>query len=286
MECTRVHGEALKLGISSLLFVRTPIEEAISKSAELGAECFELIYDLPHFKPDYDHRGLITIKELLDSHGLEVSVHASFWDLNPASHYRELWELSLKRVKRSIEACEELGGKVVSLHPGRCPIPEIGWLMRDAKNRYLKFLGECLELAGELGVKLAPENTDMPYCPYSTLDELEKLVGDLENAGVTLDVGHAYRGGKKAGIKNPEQKIVDAIKRLKKKVVHVHLHDNHGEQDEHLPPGEGNIDFRPILHALRVKNYRGLLIAELWDPENSIQTGRKGLKGFEALLGR
>lgn len=31
---------------------------------------------------------------------------------------------------------------------------------------------------------------------------------------------------------------------------HVHLHDNHGALDEHLPLGAGTIDFAPILAAL------------------------------------
>lgn len=273
----------MKLGLSSLLFVGTSIEKAVSLSAELGAECFELIYDLPHFSPEHKKDELAIIKGLLQHYGLGISVHATFWDLNPASHYSELWELSLKHVRRSIEACVELGSEIVCLHPGRCPIPEIGWLMRDSKNRYVKFLEECTKLAKELDVRLALENINLPFCPYSTLEELGELMGE-PNVGVAFDIGHAYRGEKKAGFKKPEWKIASEIKSLGKNIVHVHLHDNHGEEDEHLPPGEGDIDFEPILDALKAINYHGLLIAELWDPKNPIKTGRRGMEGFKKLL--
>ncbi|HID61063.1 MAG TPA: sugar phosphate isomerase/epimerase [Hadesarchaea archaeon] len=100
----------MKLGLSSLLFVRNTIEEAIRINSELGAECVEIIYDVPHFPPNYDLRKLASIKELLGSYGLGVSVHGSFWDLNPASHHRKLWELSLEQMRKSIDACRMLGG--------------------------------------------------------------------------------------------------------------------------------------------------------------------------------
>jgi len=77
----------MKLGLSALLFPKASVEEVIKFSAKLGAECVEIIYDVPHFQPDYDQRKLSGIKELLDAHGLGVSVHGSFWDLNPASHH-------------------------------------------------------------------------------------------------------------------------------------------------------------------------------------------------------
>ena len=86
----------MKLGLSSLLFVHNSIEEAIQISSDIGTGCIEIIYDIPHFPPDYDQRKLSALRELLKSYDLRVSVHASFWDLNPASHHRELWERSSK----------------------------------------------------------------------------------------------------------------------------------------------------------------------------------------------
>jgi sugar phosphate isomerase/epimerase len=34
------------------------------------------------------------------------------------------------------------------------------------------------------------------------------------------------------------------------RLKHVHLHDNHGQSDQHLPVGKGSIDFDPFFEAL------------------------------------
>ncbi|MDI6884550.1 MAG: sugar phosphate isomerase/epimerase, partial [Hadesarchaea archaeon] len=241
----------MKLGLSSLLFVRSSIEDAVRTIAELGSECIEVIYDVPHFMPDHDPRQLGGLKELIDSYGLDIAVHGSFWDLNPASHCREIREFSLRQAKRSIEACKHLGGKILALHPGRAAIPELEWFMREANQRCLDFFEECSAFARESGVKLAIENIGLPYYTCSSLEELGEIVDGREELGITLDIGHAYRREKAAGIENPEQDLAEAIKRLGKKITHVHLHDNHGERDEHLVPGQGSIDYEQIVSALK-----------------------------------
>jgi sugar phosphate isomerase/epimerase len=63
------------------------------------------------------------------------------------------------------------------------------------------------------------------------------------------------------------------------------VHDNHGKRDEHLPPGDGDIDFKPIAGALRSISYNGLLIAEPWDPEHQLEAGRKAMKGLKNIFG-
>ena len=271
----------MKFGLSSLLFVRSSIEDAVRASAEVGSECIEIIYDAPHFMPGYDRRQLKGLKELIDSYGLDVAVHGSFWDLNPVSHHREVWELSLKWVKQSIKACERLGGKISVLHPGRVVIPELEWFMREAKGRYLKFIEECRAFASERGIKIAVENMSLPYWG---LYELCELVWGREDLGIALDIAHAYLVMRKAKIDNPERELARAIGDMGKKIFHVHLHDNRGEHDEHLVPGEGSINFEPIVSALKAIDYSGMIIVELFDPGNAVEAGRMGLDRARKLL--
>ena len=84
----------MKIGLSSLLFVKASLEDAIKGIAEVGADYIEIICDLPHFMPDFDLAELKKLKELLDSCRLGVSIHSTFWDLNPASHYSEIRKLA------------------------------------------------------------------------------------------------------------------------------------------------------------------------------------------------
>jgi sugar phosphate isomerase/epimerase len=55
----------------------------------------------------------------------------------------------------------------------------------------------------------------------------------------------------------------DAIREVGRLVWALHLHDNNGDGDFHLPPGKGNIDWSAVARALRDASYRGTLNLEL-----------------------
>ena len=279
-------GDNMKFGLSSLPFVNASIEEAIRTIAKLGSECVEIVYDVPHFPPDYDHRKLSGIKELLDTHGLQVSVHASFWDLNPASHYRELWELTLEQTRRSIDACRALGGEIVVVHFGRCPIPDARRFLKGTKRRYLEFINKCIPYAQERGVTLTLENASgQPIFYPSTAEELRKFLAGLEGVKVTFDIGHAHLAERRAGKKSTGAAIAKSIEALREYLAHMHVHDNHGMEDDHLPPGDGDIDFKPAADVLRAIKYDGLLIAELWKPKHPLEAARKGIQKTREIFG-
>jgi len=66
-------------------------------------------------------------------------------------------------------------------------------------------------------------------------------MGHLDRVGVTLDLGHAHL----------TVGIPEAIATLGKRIVSVHVHDNHGLTDEHLWPGDGTIDWEAAIPALK-----------------------------------
>ena len=76
--------------------------------------------------------------------------------------------------------------------------------------------------------------------PASAIALLDRL-GDYP-CGFCLDVGHAH-----AFTSLPP---VQWVERLGSRIIHLHVHDNPGDDDRHLPPGEGTIDFPPLYAAL------------------------------------
>uniref|UniRef100_A0A7C4CAT7 Sugar phosphate isomerase/epimerase n=1 Tax=candidate division WOR-3 bacterium TaxID=2052148 RepID=A0A7C4CAT7_UNCW3 len=72
---------------------------------------------------------------------------------------------------------------------------------------------------------------------------LESLLGG--SLGLCYDVGHV-------SILPPEkrQAEMDFFARHASVIYHAHIHDNHGLRDEHLPPGDGTIDFVPFFRLL------------------------------------
>jgi sugar phosphate isomerase/epimerase len=46
----------------------------------------------------------------------------------------------------------------------------------------------------------------------------------------------------------------------------VHVHDNRGHRDDHLPPGDGVIDWPDVVQSLKAASYDGWLMLELSCP--------------------
>jgi sugar phosphate isomerase/epimerase len=87
------------------------------------------------------------------------------------------------------------------------------------------------------------------------MNDLNDLLVSLDMS-MTLDIGHANHAGY-----SPDEMIFDSIK-------HIHMHDNFGDDDAHLPFGEGSIDLKSIVNKLEEKNYDGIYIIEVNDTDS------------------
>ncbi len=117
--------------------------------------------------------------------------------------------------------------------------------------RNLKVLGA---LARDYSVVLCLENLDdnrVGSLPVELLALLHAADADIY---VTFDTGHAFIIAERYGIS-----LSDFFDVLHPFIKHVHLHDNDGISDLHLPPGEGKID-------------AGSVLKDIWDiqPENVV----------------
>jgi sugar phosphate isomerase/epimerase len=87
---------------------------------------------------------------------------------------------------------------------------------------------------------------------------------EAENAakkliGVTWDVGH-LNIMKKAGFKNED--VIKETEAIAKYVKHVHLTDNFGHSDSHLPIGMGNVPAKEIMEKLEQSGFKGKTAVE------------------------
>ncbi|MBW5411158.1 sugar phosphate isomerase/epimerase, partial [Brachyspira hampsonii] len=112
------------------------------------------------------------------------------------------------------------------------------------------------EFANTYGIKIAVENIFKGRI-YSKIDDLIDLVNtvNMENVGFCLDVGH----GNYDGIN-----ISETIRLMKDKLFELHLSDNLGDRDAHLPIGFGNIDWVSVINTLREIGYKGTATFEFF----------------------
>jgi sugar phosphate isomerase/epimerase len=99
--------------------------------------------------------------------------------------------------------------------------------------------------ARHVGVTIAVENTtsEMGDPAY-----LRAFVDETRLAGLrfNFDIGHAHLAD------GPEaERVEKAFAPLRELVVSAHIHDNHGEKDEHLPPYSGSIDWESAVKILK-----------------------------------
>jgi sugar phosphate isomerase/epimerase len=166
--------------------------------------------------------------------GLSCTVHAPFMDLNPGALEPLVFAATRRRFEQTLDAAESLGASLIVLHPGYDPWKYSGqdhlWLEQN-----LLFWPPLLARAGQFGCTLALENI-FEVRPDSLAALLESI--DSPSLGHCFDVGHWRLFA--------EGSLADWFAALGKRVVHLHLHDNFGQRDDHLPVGEGDIDFAAL----------------------------------------
>lgn len=221
------------IGISSPRFSLTPFEEMLEKIAG-DFELWEIVVEGEH--------GLGAIERSLSDEGqsykLRYQFHAPLSDVNISSLDPDVRELSIGKLEATVGLANRLGIDIVTIHPGH--LSPLGVMARErVKELNDDAYARLSRTALEHGVTVALEN--MPPMWITTYHTLESVVDAVEGTElrICLDVGHANIAGELGNI--------DSVVPL---LANVHVHDNHGDKDRHLPIGEGDIDFGRIMSSL------------------------------------
>jgi sugar phosphate isomerase/epimerase len=163
-----------------------------------------------------------------------IAMHGPFGDLNPGSFDPLIREVTARRIHAGLDAAAGIGAEHVVFHDGRVPAagPATPWIKRS-----ITFWKEVMGKASE-GTHVYLENF------LEDPDILQAIVDGVEcpNLHANLDIGHAHC--------NSRISVVEWIVTLGNRIGYVHLHDNHGEQDEHLGFGKGTIPMLEVFRAL------------------------------------
>ena len=254
-----------RLGLTAFLRPEMDVEDWIDLAHELGLGWLELRADPGLAHPeDLTPQERRRLKEHLREAGLRASLHAPIHGMNLVSPNLRLAAAALAEHVGTIELAPELGAKLVVFHPGGLP----GEYARlpGAYERAWQRLGFVLDIlvptAVSRGVRLAIENKqagagrDLILTPEEHLRALE----GRPELGACLDFGH---------LNTVEGDPAAFVRALGERLVHVHLHDNQGERDEHLGLGQGTVPWEAALRALGQVGYQGAVILEIPDPDQA-----------------
>ncbi len=164
-------------------------------------------------------------------------------------------EQTLRDRGRCLQVCACLGVQVMVYHISSY---DAGLYADGPPAELLSQEAEVLRAlaaqAEELGLKIAIENGSH----VATMQYMVALVDAVDSPalGICIDTGHAALG---------DLGPARAIRMAGKRLFALHLQDNWGGADHHLPPGCGQIDWCEVAQALADVGYRGVLQLELTD---------------------
>ena len=143
----------------------------------------------------------------------------------------------LAEIRAAIRAAAPFAPRTITIHP----ILASPSNTPERMKRKLREIGALSRLAVENGTRLSLENT------AEGAPDMAEVLGAWPEVMLTLDIGHSE-------LLSDSNKSVDFIHAYPDRIGHVHIHDNIGGdtyfEDLHLPLGEGDIDFAPIMAAL------------------------------------
>jgi len=251
----------MKFGVSTLVLVNRPITEATGVLVDLGFRVIELFCDSPSFHPDRLRDGEIdTLLELKEKFGLTYYLHAPIEGINPADKDPLIHKETLRLYRSSIEVSHRLSCSGVIFHPGHLAQPDAS--KDEGFRNSIQLMQSVLETAEKHRVLLLIENSGTKDTKlFHQVSDFATFVHFFPVNYVygLMDVGHAMIQG---------FDLIEMANVLGERLVHLHLHDNCGAKDEHLPLGRGVIKIRALLEALNNRQWKGTGIIEIYGTEH------------------
>jgi len=249
----------MNYGLSTSLFAEKRLNSHIlDKILAGGLRDFEIMAARQHL--DYhDSNQVRDVAQWFSDHGVTLhSLHAPVFGqgnggrsggllISIAYLERRLRIASMDEVKRALEVAEILPFRYLVLHLG-LPHEEYDLRKFDAAFTSIEHLNI---FAKERGAEILLENIPSDLSsPEHILSFLHYTRLDLK---ICFDTGHAHMAGG----------VQPAFRTLRERIAAMHLHDNHGEKDEHLLPYEGEIDWAQAVPDFRAADGPFLVLFEL-----------------------
>lgn len=250
-------------GISTYCLMDRPLPEALDRISAV-TDFIEVMDEGLHFIAD---------PAVLESYTGDFMLHAPYHGMNIASLFEPIRRATVRVMTDCFSTAAEIGAGVV-LHPGY-----FAWEQEreQAGRQFRKSLRDLHTAAADLSVRFHFENMgSMDFFNLRTPADLDRIRSDLAEispapyrpdggvCGFALDTGHANLNRCLPGF-------------LEAGFSHMHIHDNKGRKDSHSPVGEGQIDFAPVMAALRRNHATAVVEVKTFDG------AEKSLRALERL---
>jgi sugar phosphate isomerase/epimerase len=275
------------IGRTALPSQITAFDHYARQIEELGLDAVEIDFSIrgnfPNFAPlpypGEDVPDWAELRRRIDTLAI-AGAHLPYADLNPLSEDEDIAEDARIQHMDAIERAGDLGLLYAVVHM-------LGYRVNTDRDTWfplwIDYLGDLSDFARRAGLVLCVENTSYGFF----LGDLVRIVNAVHSPWlrITLDTGHALIPGSRTarlvGCPHLGYDSMEAfVRREHDKLFSLHLHDNDGQTDQHLPIGDGVGDFG-YLAALHETGFNGPWIMEhIIDDWHSIGRAARRLRNL------
>jgi sugar phosphate isomerase/epimerase len=230
---------------------RSDLMKEVERIAGLGFDFVDLTIEAPGAEPD--RHDWQTVCHAIADAGLSVVAHAAPYlpIHNPSPLVRQA---ALDELRRCIDVAQLLGAPFCTTH-------FLGWPEFLDEDQGYEFYRQAyiilLKHGDERGVAVTLENS--PHNRHQ-LKYFREIFYRLPQLKLTFDIGHG-------NIETARSMTRDYLFALNDRLVHVHMSDNDGTDDDHLPFGaakRGGIHLMHELRGLKDFSYDGTITLEVF----------------------
>ena len=254
-----------------------PVMDEIAEFSALGFDYLELSLDPPQAHHDRIRTGAKKLRRQLQECAMGLVIHLPTFVLT-ADLTESIRKASVDEMLRSMDLSAEMAAEKVVMHPSA--ITGLAPLVMDLAKGYGKeSMEKMIAHARNLGLRICLENMFPRYRSFFEPAHFSALFDAHPGLEMTLDTGHA-------NIDGGSDRIFEFIRRHGSRIGHVHASDNQGQRDDHLPIGEGNIDFQGVMRRLATIGYGQTITLEVFAEDRSrLAKSRDRLRKLAAKIG-
>ncbi|MBO5688913.1 MAG: sugar phosphate isomerase/epimerase [Lentisphaeria bacterium] len=212
----------------------------------------------------------------VDSHAMASTLEDPVWDLNclDPKYFKQI----VAHRKTELQIVADMGVKTMTIHLGNSVAPyDTPESIQRQEENILRCLEELVPYAESCGVTIGIENI---WFKINTPEMLLKFCRWIDSPylGCCFDSGHANLAAKGKGLQIANDP--DVLEKMLPWIINCHIHDNDGLSDQHLAPGEGNVDWAHVTGLLANAPRLKCIQCETIAKYTSIQAMCSGMQKF------
>jgi sugar phosphate isomerase/epimerase len=222
-----------------------------------------------NFPQTFDRARIRRVRALVERSGIRCGLHSASF-VNTAEIMPTVRKAALAHLREYVDLTAALGCEYLVVHCGfhfSAYLDTVHAALYETMARSVEY-GERRRVPIVIeNMNRLPGDSEFQYLGVR-IDEFHRLFDRIRSPylGLALDVAHCelLPGG-----------TVPFVRAFPDRIHSAQLSDNRGRVDEHMTIGEGTIDFRRVLGALRRIQFAGPLIIELFDVPKKLRSHRR-----------